>query len=228
MLDAALGGALQPVGGAFRDVELAVGIVGAAVAAGLVVGAGAVDGAVVLGDVEIQRPGAQGVGHDLVGGPEFVVAVAFLEEGGLGGVVAHEVEIGVGEIRLETDDAGHGGGLQSVHCGFPRVEAAPAYFTFRRDALTELLGDLSGFAECLGDPGGVAGDILCEIGGAACGIDTDDARLADTMLVEDFRDAAGLLHGEDKIFGILIGAKSRAADRSRPDGSHQRTYGKSF
>ena len=49
----------QPGAGVAHDVELAVGIVGQAVAAGLVVRAGAFDGAVVLRDVEVDRPRAQ-------------------------------------------------------------------------------------------------------------------------------------------------------------------------
>ena len=66
----------EPVAGALDDVEFAVRIVGGAVAAGFVVAAGAVHGAVVLGDVKIDRPRPQGVGHFFVGGPEFGVAVA--------------------------------------------------------------------------------------------------------------------------------------------------------
>ena len=61
----------QPVAGVMGDVELAVGIGGQAMAAGLVVGAGAFDGRVVLGDVEIDRPGAQGGGQRRQGLVEF-------------------------------------------------------------------------------------------------------------------------------------------------------------
>ena len=82
----AFGGVLEPVSGASGDVEFSVRIVDLAVAAGLVVGAGAVNGAVVLGDAEIDGPRAQGVGHGLVGGPEFVLGAAFLGQGGFGGV----------------------------------------------------------------------------------------------------------------------------------------------
>ena len=53
----------EPVAGMTRDVELAGWVGGQAVPAGLVVRAGAVDGAVVLGDVEVDRPGAQGGGE---------------------------------------------------------------------------------------------------------------------------------------------------------------------
>ena len=56
----------HPESGDGDDVELAVGVAGQAVAAGLVVRAGAVDGAVVLGDVEVDGPGAQGVGRSCV------------------------------------------------------------------------------------------------------------------------------------------------------------------
>ena len=49
----------QPVAGVLGDVELAVRVVRQAVAAGLVVGARALDRGVVLGDVEVDRPRAQ-------------------------------------------------------------------------------------------------------------------------------------------------------------------------
>ena len=52
---------LQPVAGVLDDVELAVGIVGQAVASGLVVRAGALHGRVVLRDVEVDRPRPQRV-----------------------------------------------------------------------------------------------------------------------------------------------------------------------
>ena len=49
----------EPVAGVLHDVELAVGRVGQAVAAGFVVRAGAEHFAVVLGDVEVDRPRPQ-------------------------------------------------------------------------------------------------------------------------------------------------------------------------
>src|SRR5579859_1029176 len=48
----------QPVTGVTRDVQLAVGVGGKAMAAGFVVRAGAFHGGVILRDVEINRPGA--------------------------------------------------------------------------------------------------------------------------------------------------------------------------
>src|SRR5207302_10141297 len=53
----------EPEAGDVGDVELAGGVGGHAMAAGFVVGAGAVDGAVVLGDVEVDRPWPQGRGQ---------------------------------------------------------------------------------------------------------------------------------------------------------------------
>ena len=53
----------QPVAGSCGDVQFAVGIVRQAMPAGLVVAAGPVHGGVVLGDVEIDRPGPQRVGQ---------------------------------------------------------------------------------------------------------------------------------------------------------------------
>ena len=57
----------QPITGVARNVELAARVGGLTVTARLVVRAGAVYRAVVLGYVEIDRPGAQGVGQRLVG-----------------------------------------------------------------------------------------------------------------------------------------------------------------
>ena len=52
----------EPVAGAFCDVEFAVWIIGKAMLAGLVMAAGAVHFAVVLGHVEVDGPGAEGGG----------------------------------------------------------------------------------------------------------------------------------------------------------------------
>ena len=103
--------------------------------AGLVVRAGAVDGAVVLGDVEVDRPGAQRVGHLLVGGVKFRLRVAFLEQRVLRGVVAEEVEIGVREVRLEADALRHADRLQQVQHVLPGMHAGPADFAFGGETL---------------------------------------------------------------------------------------------
>src|SRR5260370_34098935 len=66
MLDGTRGLAIraaQPGAGVAHDIEFAVGVGGRAMAAGLVVRAGAFDGAVVLRDVEIDGPRSSGVGR---------------------------------------------------------------------------------------------------------------------------------------------------------------------
>ena len=73
--DAALRRSLQPVAGAFRDIQLAVRIIRGTVASRLVVGAGSVDGSVVLRNVEIKGPRPQGVRHLLIGSLEFRMRV---------------------------------------------------------------------------------------------------------------------------------------------------------
>ena len=60
----------EPEAGVMGDVELAVGVGRQAVAAGVVVRAGAEDRGVVLGDVEVDRPGPQRRGQRLQGGVE--------------------------------------------------------------------------------------------------------------------------------------------------------------
>ncbi len=57
----------EPEAGVMGDVELAVGVGRQAVAAGVVVRARAEDGGVVLGDVEVDRPGPQRGGQRLEG-----------------------------------------------------------------------------------------------------------------------------------------------------------------
>ena len=62
----------EPVAGVVRNVELALGVVRQAMTARLVVRAAAVHRGVVLGDVEIDRPGPQGRGQLAIGGFELV------------------------------------------------------------------------------------------------------------------------------------------------------------
>src|SRR6266404_6056914 len=92
--------AVEPVARVMRDVEFAVGIGGQAMMAGFVVRARAVDGGVVLGDVEIYGPGAQSGGEGFQG----VVEAARVgpvpigrQNGVFRGIVAEDVEKGVGQ-----------------------------------------------------------------------------------------------------------------------------------
>ena len=49
---------------------------------------GAVHAAIVLGDVEIIGPWSELVRHGFISGPEFIIGIAFLQQGVFGGVVA--------------------------------------------------------------------------------------------------------------------------------------------
>ena len=80
VFDAAVGGTFEPVAGAFCDIEFAVGIIGGAVFTGLVVVACAVHVAIVLGDVEIDCPRAEGIGYFFVGRLKFFFAMIFFEQ----------------------------------------------------------------------------------------------------------------------------------------------------
>ena len=98
MLDFAVCVILKPLGGAGNDVEFAVWIIGGAVAAGLVVGARSVYGAIVLSDVKVDGPRAELVDHRAIGCPKLFVGMVFFDKCMLGSVVAEKVEISVGEI----------------------------------------------------------------------------------------------------------------------------------
>ena len=222
MFHATAGGVLEPVGGGTGDIELAVRIVGEAMAAGFIVGTGAMHGAVVLGDVEIEGPRAQRVGHGGVSGPKLVFGVAFLEKSGFRGVVAHQIEIGVGEVGLETDDFRHASRFESVEHGLPRVQATPTDFTFGGKALAVLLGDFSGFAEGLGDLFRVADGVLRPIGHGTGGVDADDAVFADAVFIENLRNAAGFLDSQHKFAARFAIAHGGVADGARPDRRDQR------
>jgi len=185
------------------------------------VGAGAVDGAVVLGDVIVEGPGAEGVGHLFVGGPEFLVGVAFFNKGVFRGVVAEEIEVGVGEVGLEADRFGHPGGLEGVEHVLPGVHAAPADFAFGGDALPMIDGDFAGALEGVGDKLGVAGGVFGPVVGAPGSVDADDAGLAHAVVIKELGDAGGLFNREDEIVTILLGAEGGASDGAGPDGGDE-------
>ena len=119
MFDLAVGVVFEPFGGALDDVEFSVRVVGRAVATGFVVSAGTVDGAVVLGDVEVDGPRAELADHGAVGGPEFFVGMIFFDEGILGGIVTEEIEVSVGKIGLKADGFGEADGFEEVEGVLP-------------------------------------------------------------------------------------------------------------
>ena len=224
MLHATIGGAFEPDFGASRDIELAVGIVSLAVATGLFVRAGAMDRAVVLSHVEVERPRAELTDHLAIGGPEFGLGVTFLEEGGLGGVVAHEVEVGVGQVGLEAEGLGLADAFEGIKHRFPGMHACPADFTFGGDALAVVGGDLRSLLKSVDDAGGVRLFIFAPLGDAELGrVDADDAVFADAMLVEQLGDATGLIDREQELLLLFVGTHRRISDRARPDRRHERT-----
>ena len=225
MLHAAIGGAFEPDLGAGGDVELAVGIIGLAMATGLLVGARAVDGAVVLGHVEVEGPGAELADHLAVGGPELFRSVAFLEEGGFGFVVTHQVEVGVSEVGLEAEGLRHADAFEGVEHRLPRVHASPADFAFRGDAFAMAFGDLRGLLEGVDDAGRVSLRVLAPLLHAELGgVHADDAVLADAMLVEELGDAAGLLDREQELLLLFVGTHRGITHRATPDRSDERAH----
>ena len=99
----------EPVAGDFYDVELGVRVVGQAVATCLVVRAGAVNRGVVLGDVEVDRPRAQGRGELLQGSVKLgrVVPIKVLRQNRVfRGVVTQHIEQRVSHVGLEAERFG--------------------------------------------------------------------------------------------------------------------------
>jgi hypothetical protein len=103
------------------------------------------------------------------------------------------------------------------------VHSLPADFTLGGKALTVIGRDLGGLAEGCGDFFRVAGGILSplldtELGG----IDPDDTAFTNTVIVEDFGDAAADSDGVEK-FLILRGvAHGRITNGPRPDRCDER------
>ena len=164
-----------------HDVEAAVGVGHHAVAACLVMVAHALHRAVILGDVEIDGPRAQHVGHIDEGRIELCLILpveALGQESRFRRVVAHCVEQRVGHVGLEPDDAGAVGLFQRIDHRLPAVHAAPADFTLGGQTLAEILGDVAGLTPGLGDQLGAGDGILGPVGRARGGIDTDDAIFA--------------------------------------------------
>src|ERR1035437_7991540 len=136
MFDGARGFAIraaQPGARVADDIEFAVGVVGRAVAAGLVVRARAFDGAIVLRDVEIDHPGAQSGGHFGVGFGQ-PISLAPLEivgqEAIFGSVVAHGEEHGMRHVGLESDGLGAVHHFEQLHVTAPAMHACPADLAF--------------------------------------------------------------------------------------------------
>jgi hypothetical protein len=109
------------------------------------------------------------------------------------------------------------------------VHACPADFAFCGEALAVGLGDFSGFAECLGDFGGVGGGVFAPFVDAEFGgVDADGSILADAVFVEDASDAAGHFYCAEEFLALGCVAHGGVADGAGPDGRDEGTDGESF
>ena len=177
----------QPEAGVMGDVELAVGVGRQAVAAGVVVRSRAEDGGVVLGDVEVDRPGPQRRGQGLQCLVERLLVLPVEVAGQdpiLGGVLAQRVEQGVGHVGLEADRLGLADPLEQVDHRPPGVHAAPADLALGGQLLAVIARDGAGLPERLGDLLLVARGIGEPVVRAAGRVDPDHAVGPRTQLAQ--------------------------------------------
>ena len=187
-----------------------------------IVGAGTMHVAIVLGDVEVDRPRPQFLDHRFIGRPETGFGVAGLEEGILRGVVAEQVEVGMGEIALEAERPRHIDRLQKVEHILPGMHPRPADFSLGSQPLAMAGRHDRRFAEGGRDPLRVGPSMLTPRVDAKLGrVDADDAILPHAMLVENLGDAAGLTNRVDKLAPLHRGSHGRVAHRARPDWRHE-------
>ncbi len=177
---------------------------------------------IVLSNVEVNRPWSQLVRHFFIRRPELGIGVTFLDQCTFGCVVAKKIQIGVSQVALESKRTGHVGGFEKVQHVLPAVHAGPADFAFGRQTLTVSRSDNGGFSERCSDRLCVGCRILTPLVDAEFGrVDTNHAVLTHTVLVEDLRDAAGLLHRQDELGSLHRSPHGRIAHGARPDWSDQ-------
>ena len=226
VLDTACLCIFEPVSGALDDIEFSVWIIGAAVFAGLIVGACTVDMPIVLGDVEIDGPGSELVGHAFVGLIELLLGVVICEHGVLGGVVSEQIEIRVCQIGLESEGFWHSDSFEDIEHISPGVHPCPADFSFGGESLTVVFGDIGGFLERIDDAGGVGFGIGPPFLDAELGaIDADHTVLANAMVLKDSGDSASHFNGREEFLLALVIAHGRVADGPWPNRSDQRADG---
>src|SRR5215207_5115340 len=216
----------HPEPGVVDDIEPPVRVVHRAVAAGLVVRTRAKDCAVVLGYVEIDRPGTERGGERR---QRLVERLAVLpgeivgQDARLWSVRAKGVEEGVRHIGLEAEGLRTVDRLQQVDHGFPAMHPAPADLSFRRQPLAVALRHVAGLTKGLGDDTGVPGGVLRPFFDGSRRVDAHDAVGAHAQLAQTAGDAAGLvdhLHEAGAVFGA---AQCRAAADRWPDRRDHRT-----
>src|SRR5829696_5724801 len=207
----------HPEPGVVDDIEPPVRVVHRAVAAGLVVRARAKNRAVVLGHVEIDRPGPERGGERC---QRLVERLAVLprevvgQDARFGSIRAESVEEGVRHISLEAE------GLRTVDCFqevdhcFPAMHPSPADLSFRRQPLAVALGHVAGLAKSLGDDTGVPGGVLRPFFDGSRRVYAYDAVGAHAQLAQTAGDAAGLVDHLDEA-GAVLGAPHCRATANR-------------
>ena len=145
----------------------------------------------------------------------------------LRGVVPEEVEVGMGQVTLEAERAGHIDHLQQVEHVPPGVHARPADLPLRGESLAMAGRHGRRFAEGGRDRLGVRRSILSPLVDPELRrIDADYAVLPHAVLIEDSRNPAGLADRVDELRPLHRAPHGRVADRARPDRRHQRPHGK--
>ena len=124
------------------------------------------------------------------------------EDGVFGGVVAHRVEQRVGHVGLEADGLGAVGQFQELDHPPPGVHAAPADFALGGEAFAELLGDVGGLAEGLGDLLLIAVGVRVPGVGAGGRVDADDAVRTHAQLAKLLADPAALADLLDELLAL--------------------------
>ncbi len=144
----------QPCASDAHDVHLAVRIMGQAVPPGLVVRARAFHRGIVLGDMKVDRPRSQCARHRVDGAVERLTigpVDGIRKDAIFGRVVPEREQQRMRHVGLKTECAGAVHHLQQLDHPLPAVHAAPADFSFRREAFAVILGNRARLPECRRD-----------------------------------------------------------------------------
>ena len=218
--------AVQPVSRVVRDAQLAVGVIGQTVVAGLVVRAGTFHRAIVLRHVEINGPGTKRRRKRFHGRiqPLGIGPVPIRRQDGVfGGVVAESVEECVGHVRLETDSLRAVRQFQQLDHLAPTVHAAPADFALGSKPLAVTLSDIRRLAKRFRDQPGAAFGVREPVSGAARGINAHHAVAPNAELSQLRGDATAFADLFHELFSLLFAAHGRTASGGRPDRRDHRT-----
>ena len=182
------------------------------------------DFAIILSDVEVDRPGTQFVGHLFVGSVELFVRISVLEQRMLRCVVSHQVQVSVREVRLETERLRHANLFEQVQHVFPAVHTCPADFTFGRETFAAVRSDFCGFLEGGSDLRGVGGGVSFPSFDTKLGrVDANHTIVANSVIIEDASNSASHFYSGKKLILLLLVAHSRVTDGARPYWSDQRS-----